>query len=29
MCLHQAALLSAEVGFDGLFFGRIDYQACA
>jgi hypothetical protein len=22
----QAALLSAEVGFDGLFFGRIDYQ---
>ena len=27
--VHQAALLSAEVGFDGLFFGRIDYQACA
>lgn len=23
----QAALLSAEVGFQGLFFGRIDYQA--
>jgi alpha-mannosidase len=22
----QAALLSGEVGFDGLFFGRIDYQ---
>ena len=22
----QAALLSAEAGFDGLFFGRIDYQ---
>jgi alpha-mannosidase len=22
----QASLLSAEVGFDGLFFGRIDYQ---
>jgi alpha-mannosidase len=22
----QAALLSAETGFDGLFFGRIDYQ---
>ena len=22
----QAALLSAEVGFEGLFFGRIDYQ---
>ena len=22
----QAALLSAEVGFDSLFFGRIDYQ---
>ena len=22
----QAALLSAEVGFDALFFGRIDYQ---
>ena len=22
----QAALLSAEVGFDGLFFGRLDYQ---
>jgi alpha-mannosidase len=25
----QAALLSAEVGFDGLFFGRIDYQDLA
>ena len=22
----QAALLSAEAGFDGLFFGRVDYQ---
>ena len=22
----QAALLSAEVGFDALFFGRLDYQ---
>jgi len=22
----QAALLSAEVGFDALYFGRIDYQ---
>ena len=25
----QAALLSAEVGFDGLFFGRLDYQDLA
>ena len=25
----QAALLSAETGFDGLFFGRIDYQDLA
>ena len=25
----QAALLSAEVGFGGLFFGRIDYQDLA
>ena len=25
----QAALLSAEAGFDGLFFGRIDYQDLA
>eukprot|EP00952_Eustigmatos_sp_NYUAD-ZCMA_P003929 17200-Eustigmatos_ZCMA.PRE.1 len=23
---RQAALLSAEVGFDALYFGRIDYQ---
>ena len=24
----QAGLLSAQVGFDALFFGRADYQAC-
>lgn len=26
MCVPQAALLSGEVGFDALYFGRIDYQ---